>query len=110
MFPQQNAKTNLIKLIEDELAFERNFIYSQVAKGKMDAVEGDDEVKIDSVGYLDRLLLYLVDKMVQGNYSCCAMLRKTIENSIYYNKAPPVEGIGPETEKQLSKHNERKQE
>ena len=78
MFTPQNAKTNLLLLIEEEFTFERNYIWENFIKKKMLQSQQNDD-QIQRVGFLNRFLLYLLDKMCQANFSCCAMLRRNIE-------------------------------
>ena len=92
-YPKVRVRWNFLDLVIDELSFERNQIYLAMTKPirefqkqkKIFDVNGlDEDLRAEcyqQIGYLDRLLLYLIDKLLQGNFSSFHMLRKNMEKT-----------------------------
>lgn len=76
-YPAFNARTNLFTLIKEELSNERNILYTQEIIPKMEVSEyGLQDISSNQkrIPYLNRFLLYLIDRMVQGNHSCSQII------------------------------------
>ena len=78
LYPVQSSRLNFISLIENELSYERMLVYQSIIQRQMST--GDGENPLDSVGYLDRLLMYLLDKLLMAIFCSFQMLRRQIEN------------------------------
>lgn len=61
-YPQRTSSTNLMQLIHDELKFERLFIHQEAVVN----FQKSNDDPFSQIGYLNRVFLYLVDKMVLG--------------------------------------------
>jgi hypothetical protein len=64
------------------MIYERNYIYDFFILQKIEAAGAknlDQEEQMEAVGYLNRFLLYLIDKVVQGISYCCYTMKKNLE-------------------------------
>ena len=72
VYPQHNARFNFLLALQGELSYERNFLRTEliIKKGERNS------------GYMDRLLMYLIDKMCQAYFSSFELLKASIRSEL----------------------------
>ena len=75
LYPAHLSRFNFINLINIEIKFERYRMFTESIQNKVDQALPESE-QLNQIGFLDRFLLYLIDKMVHGNIASNQILTR----------------------------------
>ena len=72
-YPKTDARHNFLRLFESCLIYEREKVYNEILEKVGDEIES-----IDSIGYVNRFFLYVLDRFIIANHASNAIIIQAI--------------------------------